>query len=365
MADHEQRVVVLGAASWVGQQVCARLREAGWEVTGISRGKSAFLLERLGVRVVALENLPSDARFPVVVNLAYPVDVGGREPFAVNAELFDRVRSLAAPGARVLQFSSLAVFGFALDLPITPRVLLPRRDHEYVELKLAMERRLVEAFASQELHLLRLGNVWGPGSANWVVGLANRLRAGQPVGVVGQDGFSNVTDVANVADYAAWLLANSRGPGVQVHHLAEFADERWSRFVGVLAGTLGMAPARVESVPPTPQRLAPELRRRTIDGVNALRYSLWDGRFTGSWYRSMRRAIPDFIRHARPGRAEELAAPPSVDPPLTADEQGLLRLLACPHRFASVTAAGWVPPVALNASLERVTRWLRESGFVA
>lgn len=365
MADREQRVVVLGAASWVGQQVCARLRDAGWDVTGISRGKSAFLLERLGVRVVALENLPPGERFPVVVNLAYPVDVGGREPFAVNAELLGHVRALAAPGARVVQFSSLAVFGFALDVPIVPQVLPPRRDHEYVELKLAMELGLVEAFASQELHLLRLGNVWGPGSANWVVGLANRLRAGQPVGVVGHDGFSNVTDVANVADYAAWLLGNPRGPGVHLHHLAELGEEPWSRFVGFLADTLGVTPARVEAVPPAPRRVAPELRRRSIDGLNALRYSLWDGRFTGSWYRSLRRAIPDFIRHARPGRAEELAAPPSVDPPLTADEQGLLRLLACPARFASVTAAEWVPPVALDASLKRVAGWLREAGFVA
>lgn len=367
MAEHDQRVVVLGAASWIGQHVSRGLRDDGWNVTAVSRGKSAFLLERLGVRVCAAEDLRAGEAFPVVVNLAFPVDVGGREPHAVNQEIFERVLALAEPGARVLHFSTLAVFGLALDQPIQARHLAPRRDYEYVELKLAMERRLAQAAAGagQELHLLRLGNVWGPGSANWVVGLANRLRAGLPVGVEGQDGFSNVTDVANVADYARWLLRTPHGPGAHFHHLAEFASEPWSRFVGFLADILGAEPARVEGLPAPATSLKAEFRRRTIDGINGLRQAWWDGRYTGSVYRSARRQIPDFIRHARPGRAEEIVARPSFDPPLSQGDLHLLRILACPVRFESVTAAGWRPGVDLRESLARVASWLKQAGYAA
>ncbi|MBL9138402.1 MAG: NAD(P)-dependent oxidoreductase [Verrucomicrobiales bacterium] len=365
MAVANQEVAVLGAASWVGQEVCRRLVSAGWNVTAVTRPKSALIVERLPVRVRKVGDPAVTSRYPVVVNLAFPLDYGAADPRGVNQALKDEILRLAEPGARILHFSTLAVFGLAVDRPIQVGPVPRWRDHEYAELKREMEHLLAKEFANQELHLLRLGNVWGPGSVNWVVGPVSRLRTGQPTAVRGSDGYSNVTDIANVADYAAHVLSVPRGRGLHVHHLAEFAERRWSEFIGFLARELGLAPVAAPPPPALPSGLGAEMWSGTVLAINAARRAWWDGRQSGSVYRQMRRWVPDAIRHLRPAKAAEDAGRFRVLDDAPPSDANLLRLLACPNLFKTAALSDWQPPVDFEASIARVSAWLREAGYVS
>lgn len=364
MPDSARTLAVAGASSWIGQRVCRELAADGWRVTAVCRPKNAFLMERLGVEVADLSTL-TGRHFDAVVNLAYPSDPEGGDAIAANRRIFRQICHLAGAGARVLHIGTVAVFGMALDHPVTAGLLRPRHDHEYVTSKIQMERWLDAEFGDGSLDIVRLGNVWGPGSANWVVGLTEALLAGLPVRVTGRDGFSNVTDVANVTSYICHVLRSPAPTGTRFHHLAELGHHRWGRFVSFLAATLEQEVKEVAFVPPEHASLFAEFRSILVrTGIERTRADLRAGRYTGSIYRSLRHHSPTrllrWFKEAKPQGPPEM----SCQPTLTQDQVGLLRLLANENQFAPEILEGWSAPVTLDESLSRVHAWLGKVGYI-
>lgn len=364
LESEKEPIVVIGAAGYVGQQVVRRLISIGLPVAVATRPNSAFLLEGLGAELIPVDGIDGLRTFRRVINLAYPNGGPDYRRKGENRQIADLVEKLAAPGARVLHVSSLAVFGFELDQPIVMCPIPVGHDFEYVESKRWIEQRLAARLEDRELHIVRLGNVWGPASPNWVVGLVECLRAGQPLLINGQTGASNLTDVANVVDYLSHLVTlPSGGPALRFHHLAEFSAHPWSVPIRFLAKELGL---EVKSIPKLPEAQATSLGKDLRQSLHMLLASGLNGfrnvkgsRLGGSYVRQVLENLPDGLldqlKRLKGSAAEEPAEP--------ASDANLLRVLNPRQEFKSVTLAEWTPPVTLAESMERVSRWLSHAGY--
>lgn len=300
--SREPSVAVVGAAGYVGRELLHQLEEAGVRVSAIVRGPRELCVD--GNFHAACSD-PNEMRgqFDTVVNLAYPTS-GRPYTHATQTDAIVRtVKSLLTAGGTLIHVSTLAVFGLALDRSIHPGPVSGARDNVYVESKIAAERLFVkwQARAGLNLHIVRLGNVWGRASGAWALPVVQRLITGRPVGVVGAPAYSNTTDVANAASYLASLIAmGGRTAGVSYHHVAEFSDVRWHEWVAPVADALGVAPVRAAA-----SALAtPTSGRAEIGGAlsplapRSLYRALAAERISGSWLRSLIRRTPAPAREA-------------------------------------------------------------------
>ena len=243
-------VAIVGAAGFVGRVLLRQLQEAGVKATAVVRGAPELAVEGSFHDAMSPSDLAVRGGFDTVINLAYP-NSGPPYGYPSQGEAIQRsVVGLVRDGGRVIQVSSLAVFGMALDRPVHLGPVRAVRDHPYVEAKVAAEHGLEREQATNRrfgLDIVRLGNVWGPGSGAWGLPVVQRLVTGRPVGIFGKLGHSNTTDVANVAAYLRFLLADSGASGqdVRYHHLAEFSSIPWRDWVAPVAHVLGVDPVMV------------------------------------------------------------------------------------------------------------------------
>lgn len=352
-------VGVVGAAGYVGRLLCSRLIEGGMAVTGVIRPSSGFLLDRMNVEWVSIEDATGRAPFDVVVNLAYPTSGSVYDYPAQNRTLLDLIGQLSAEGGRVIQVSTQAVFGMALEHPQAAAPLAMRRDFLYVETKLELERLLADSLQDRRLEVLRLGNVWGPGSAAWTGTLAQRLLFGEPVAVRGRDGFSNVTDVGNLVDYIAFLAGReSIERGITFYHLAELGDVPWSEWIRRMSGHLSVVPV-CSQAPAYSVGAKDEIRSALTTHPRAIVRDLKDSRFTGSMLRSLVGGLPSKAGRVLRGRWAAGKAWDSA----TAGEDLFLTVLGCDTRFQPVLDPAWRPPLDADASWRAVASWLDEVGY--
>lgn len=354
------RVAVIGGAGYVGLIVCNELVRRGHEVTAVTRANGRFLLDRTGARVIAPSDAGTAGAMDVVVNLAYPNRGPAFEYPTRNQEILGMVRQLAGRTGRVIHTSTQAVFGFDLEEPVTASPIRKRRDFAYIEAKIELENLLVDAFGRARIDIVRLGNVWGPASPTWTAALADKLAFGDPVGVLGADGYCNATEVANVADYLAFVAEDEEGHGVRFHHLAELGALRWSWWLDRLSTRLGVTAAFVSDRPEYPRSFSQELRATwRKHSPFAIAREWMYGRMTGSVYRSLVRAMPrathPFLKSTGKGGASRPLA-----------EQGdpiFLILMSGGVRFQSVVDPRWTPPIDAETSWLRVMAWMDQAGY--
>jgi nucleoside-diphosphate-sugar epimerase len=366
MVSHDRlrtNVAVIGAAGYVGQKLCSVLRSRDYNVTGVCRPYATFLVERLGVDALTTVAIDGSQRFDLVVNLAYPTRGLEHSRRAHNDDILTLISRLLASGGRVVHTSTLAVFGFDLEVPPSVGPVVMRADYEYCVSKIQMEHALTRAFVEGDLHIVRLGNVWGPGSPNWTAGLLSRLWAGLPIGVRGRSGWSNVTDVANVCDYIDFLLRQPSSPGVHYHHLAELGAARWSEFVTCLASALGIEPVHVDAVPPRPQTWPDEFRVALSHlSLNGAINSVMRSQRLGAKARAVVSRLPaGLLATMKRTRGEPPAFP--LGPNLNLGDAQLCSIMSCPTQFLSSTDPQWMPPVSLEASFAAVQTWMAEVGY--
>jgi nucleoside-diphosphate-sugar epimerase len=352
-------VAVIGAAGFVGRELLRRLEALDLKVTAVVRGLPELSVEGNFHDVCSDPAELAGRAFDVVLNLAYPSGGKRHEHPMLNEAIMETVGKLVRDGGKVIQVSSLAVFGGAVDRPVALGPVAAVRDTTYVESKIAAEHGFIKQQAEHGLMLdiVRLGNVWGYASAAWALPIVQRLLTGRPVGVSGTAGFSNTTDVANVADYLAFTIRSSdHADGVRYHHLAEFSGVRWGEWVGPLAELLNVEPTYVDaSALPRPA----SSRTEVVDVLAPMRprsvyRQLADGRVTGSWTRTMVRGLPSSMRTRMQSSGAVMAADPEVDP----GDRELLSVLAGRQEFKCAVSPDWTPPLSREQSLDSVIRWL-------
>lgn len=238
-----------------------------------------------------------------------------------------------------------------------------RHDHEYIESKILMENLLLRSKLAPKLRIIRLGNVWGPASPTWTVQLATRLLFKQPVGAVGVEGYSNATDVANVASYILHLLQEAPEALVGIDHLAELGAVRWPQLLEPMARRLGVEPVLLPA-PPGPETSGwNEFFKGTVRRFSpkSLGVSLLGGRNTASLLRRVLARLPEStLKVTREMRSAKAGAAP----PDTGGDDVLLRILTSETQFKTCVLPGWLPPVDFDQSTRRVAEWIGTAGFV-
>jgi nucleoside-diphosphate-sugar epimerase len=356
----DQRIAVVGAAGFVGRALLRQFEELGIAVTAVIRGLPELSVDGTFHAAAIPQAAVEGAPFDVVVNLAYPTDTGPtyKQPHQ-NAEIAHTVKGLLRHGGRLVQVSTLAVFGLALDRPVRIGPVSNIRDNAYVEAKIEAERTFAKEQEERGLSLdiVRLGNVWGHASGTWAVPLVQRLATGRPVGIADAVGHSNTTDVANVASYLAFLaLLDDPGPNVRHHHLAEFSGITWNEWIEPIAGVLGVEPVYADaSTVSMPVSDLDELAEvfAPLKPRNVYR-RLSDQRTIGSWTRTVVRQLPTRVRSRLKSDGLVFAA----DPDYERAEQTFLSIMAGRQEFESVVDPNWTQVLTKEQSLEGVLRWL-------
>lgn len=358
------RTAVIGGAGYVGLEVCRQLVGQGHDVTAVASGNGEFLLSGLGVRVIAPLDLETARGFDpdVVINLAYPTKGSFIDYPRRNREILSMISTLADKRAHVVHVSTQAVFGYGFEHPVRPEPVAMRRDHAYIEAKIELEWLLLRSGLATRLDIVRLGNVWGPASPTWTAAIAEKLTFLDPVGITGSDGYSNVTDVANVASYLLFLIENRPDDReAAFHHLAELGNHRWSEYVELLANALRVQPRLCVSARADRQSFWHDMRSAVQSlGLTAAVRGAYRAPVSGSVARSVLRALPTRAinllkaRHSRGGGGSG---------PTTGDAT-FLQIMSGQTHFEPAVRAEWIPPVTFQESLGRVVAWMERAGYV-
>lgn len=355
------RVAIIGAAGYVGMELSKHLRDGDCAVDAITRENGRFLLRNSGFNIVAPEDIGSVGVADVVVNLAYP-NSGPLQHYPIrNKEILAQIRAVTGPRTRLIHVSTQAVFGYGFERPPITGPAQSARDYAYVEAKIELENLLLREFESSNIDIVRLGNIWGPGSPTWTVALVNKVLFGEPVGVEGIDGYCNVTDVGNTASYLSFLIGRKEDSGVRFYHLAEMSAYRWSAWIARIETALGQQSVRLSSLPPGPHTLKQEIS----EALSPLRPGplyrrLAEARVSGSSLRTLIRGIGD-DRFDMVKRRFAKTLPTGYTP--TATEMNFLRIMSADSRFETRVHEDWCPPIDFEESWSRVEAWMSAAGY--
>ena len=223
------KALVTGAAGFVGQHLCAHLRDAGDTVIGVDRADGPDLLDG-----PAVTRLLADVSPDVVYHLGGWSDVGASwtspvECFQSNAlGTLNLLQACVANGQpRVLAVSSADIYGkvSAADLPITESAPF-RPVTPYAASKVAADQLALQAWLGYGLEIIRVRafNHLGPGqSLNFVApAIADRIaqneRDGGDIVPVGNlTPRRDVTDVRDVVRaYRLLMLHGAAGEAYNV-----------------------------------------------------------------------------------------------------------------------------------------------------
>lgn len=197
------KVLVTGAAGFIGYHLCRELLRKGFEVWGLddlSRGDPARVrrLEELGMKFkradiraeAKVEEILRESRPDAVINLAALINVpeSFEKPnlyLSVNAKGAEILVSAAnrLGVEKLIYASSAAVYGNPIRLPIDEKHPL-NPISPYGRSKLLGEEYSLRRFKGRASISLRIFNVYGPGQsleyAGVIMRFVERLRKGEP-----------------------------------------------------------------------------------------------------------------------------------------------------------------------------------------
>lgn len=358
------RIAVIGAAGYVGLELARQLRGTNFQCNAVARDNGRFLLRDTGFRLVSPNELGALGTMDVIVNLAYPTSGRTVNYPTRNHEILGQINTLMGQSTRLIHVSTQAVFGLALDRPIVVGPVPPVRDFPYVEAKVQLENLLQKKFAGNNIEIVRLGNVWGPGSGSWTAPLVNKVLFGEAVGIEGADGYCNVTDVANAASYLKHLITRDDLRGIRFHHLAEMSAFPWSRWIERIETALGQEAIREQPTAWGAVNLRQEIRQAMSPVMPAALYRTFaDGRSSGSWLRTFTRAAGERRFEAIKGRLKRSVKPLPRGYHVGEAEQQFLEILSCETQFETCVLDGWHPPTDFEASWSRIEQWMTAAGY--
>ena len=250
------RTVVTGSSGFLGGAIARALRGRGDSVLGLDLEAGGGVethradLSRPGDWARALEGAD------VVVHAAARVGEAGTwaQFRAQNARATRLVLEAARGAGRVVHLSSIVVHGRSFPDPCPESHPVQPTGNPYTDTKIAAEHAVLEAAAAGRVRatVVRLGDVYGPGSRQWTVRAVEMMRAGTFALV---DGGRGVLSPVFVDDVVAGVLEVAGHPAAlgETFHLTGGVGVSPRAFFGFYARMLGV---RLRSVPPVAARVA-------------------------------------------------------------------------------------------------------------
>ena len=258
------KVLVIGGSGFIGRRIVAGLAATG-------RHCVASLSRHAQPGGIGCDSIQGDCRDSVVLRRALQeVDVVVNSVMGDRSSIEEGATRLAAaagahPGLRIVHLSSMAVYGRRTGL-VREADAPGEGLNGYARAKVAAEAALQRhAAAGGAVVILRLGCVYGPGSSQWVLRIADWLNAGRlgDLGAAGE-GWSNLVHVDDAVSAVIAALQpplGGRGDASEatraaVYNLAATDSPRWNGYFIDLASAIGL--------PPVPKLTARRLRRESL-----------------------------------------------------------------------------------------------------
>jgi nucleoside-diphosphate-sugar epimerase len=260
------RILVTGAAGFIGRALCRSLVERGHKVRGVTRGRADPIagvelrpIGDVGPRTSWSGHLD---RTEIVIHLA---DRGVQDVAAQAAAAL--ARAAADSGAqRLVQMSSIRAMGEATRPGAPFRVTdVPSPQDAYGRAKLAIERSVqrVAQRSGLDLVILRPPLVYGPGVRANFRALIKLVASGLPLPFAGIDNRRSLIFLDNLIDLVERVCVD-RGAAGRIFLARDGLDLSTAELVRALAAALGRR-ARLFTVP---QPVFAPLRR--LPGIGPL-----------------------------------------------------------------------------------------------
>ncbi|KAA0234991.1 MAG: dTDP-glucose 4,6-dehydratase [Acidimicrobiales bacterium] len=322
------RLLVTGAAGFIGRAVSQRFLDEGWEVTGVDLMDGAD--GDPAVPIVAgdvSEPGPwqdSVSGSDLVVHTAALVSNTATvdEAWAVNVRGTRNVieAAVAAGTSRIVVFSSCAVYSHHREGGVTELTPVRPSGGAYGDTKIATEQVALQSHAAGEIDvtILRPGDVYGPGSRPWTIIPIQMLKAHQVVLPARGHGTFVPVYIDDLTDFV-WRAATSEVARGQVFNVTGGVAVEAREFFAYYCRMLGIDGPRVA---PTPVAVA------------------------------LAEVIGRVLRLL--GRRSEANA-------------STMRMLAATGSVSIARAGdllGWEPQVDLDEGMQRTEKWLRANGLL-
>ena len=318
-----RRAFITGAGGFIGRSVAERLRQDGWQVTGVDvaaldGSHVAGDITSPGAWTAHLAGADLVVHTAAVVSNTVDADTCWRVNVHGTRRVIDAAVAHGVP--RMVHLSSVRAYSDR-DFPDGADETWPVRTdgHPYVDTKVASEQVVLQAHAAGELDVtvVRPGDVYGPGSRPWTILPVEAIRAGR---FLLPDGGRGVFTPVFVDDLVEGIVAAGTSPAAVGQVITLCGDERptCAEFFGHYGTMLGV-----------PVRTAPSGVARLVFAA-AGRVDRWRGRPT----EATAEAVDYFLRSGGYSNAK------------------------------ARTLLGWAPRIDLAEGMARTEAWLRREGHL-
>lgn len=289
-------ILVTGANGFIGGHLCEQLRAAGAQVRGLVRSapRAAWLAEQ-GISLVEGELTDAAALARATAGCAAVIHTAAwtgapDDPAlgeAVNVAGTEAVLHAAAAAqvARVIYFSSVAVYGVNASAVIDETAATPLVGQAYPDSKIRAEA-VVRRWAASGLDavIVRPASTYGPRGGAWTIAPVEQIKAGRLRLLADGRGLVNLGYIDNVVAGTLLALTSAAAAG-QTYNLCDGQTMPFHQFYGYYAAMVGVS--RLPSVPAwagklvisPPGRWARRLLGRQAAGPWSLHYLLNTSRF--------------------------------------------------------------------------------------
>lgn len=247
-----RRLLVLGAAGFIGRRIVAALSASGATVRAGVRRPCANFPDGVATVLVDATSESSLAQALADADAVVNCIAGDAATIVANAAALKAVLTRRATPMRCVHLSSMAVYGAATGR-IDETAAWPAALDDYGSAKQQAERLLADV---ADRVVLRPGIVYGPDSLQWS-GLIGDLVQARRLGHLGEagEGRCNLVHVDDVAAAVRLALERPAAAG-RSYHLGVDPAPTWNAYFAQYGEALGLKPVPAIS----PLRLACELR---------------------------------------------------------------------------------------------------------